>query len=132
MKLKNYITPLNIVFLLFVCSFFLPWFTYDAQMMGYRFGYLFLGWFAIQLIIIALYLTEKIRGSFAIMITELSLLANFAALLAAFGRWQEVCNIVGGWQWNDGFYTAQPGFWISAVLSALLFMLFQYHLVKRR
>lgn len=132
MKLQKYITPLNIVFLLFVCSFLLPWFTYDAQIMGYRHGYIFFSWFIIQLVIIALNLTNKIRGSVAVIVTELCLLANFAALIVAFGRWQEVCNIVGGWQWADGFYTAQPGFWIATGLSVLFFLLFQYDLWKRR
>lgn len=129
---KTYLTPLNICFVLTICTMFLPWFTYDASIMGYRFGWIFFSWFAVQFIIIGIYLSNQFHSKLLTLFASLSTMANIAAVVVAFGRWQEVCNIIGGWHWEDGFYTAQPGFWLSAALFILFFFLFHYDLLQNR
>lgn len=129
MKGKRY---LKIIFLLLLVSLFLPWFTYDAKMMGYCWGYQFLKWLAVPLIIIAGYLFVPIRNKIYLILTEVSMIANLSILVIVFGRWQEACNIVTGFQWKDGWYTALPTYWMSAALFVTFFVVFQYDLLKKR
>lgn len=126
MQHKKY---LKIIFILSVISIFLPWFTYDANIMGYCWGYCFLKWFAVPMIIIALYLFASIDNKVFLAMAELSMVLNLVIMVFAFGRWQEVCNIVEGVQWQDGFVTALPTYWLSAVLFLVFFIVFQYDLL---
>ena len=121
---------LKILYLLALGSIFLPWFTFDAKMMGYRHGWLYLDWFAVQNIIIGIYSFGKKRGRVFTFLTEVSLFMNLVALVLVFRLWQGRANIILGFQWRDGFITAQPGYWISVVLFLALFVMFQKNVLK--
>lgn len=122
---------LKLMFLACMVTFFLPWFTFDASIMGYRYGYIFLKWFAVPIAIIAVYLFAGIRNKAFLVLTELSMIANLALFVITFGRWQEVCNINTGFQWKDGFYTALPTFWMAVILHVFFFIMFQMEVIKR-
>ena len=56
MKLKKF---LRILFLLCVFALCLPWFTYNAKVMGYRWGILFAKWYALPFVLIGIYLFKE-------------------------------------------------------------------------
>ena len=120
------------LYVLSVLSVFLPWFTYNARMMGYCFGYNFLKWFMIPQIIIAVYLIKRKYSTILLALTELSMVANLVTLVIAFGRWQETRNIIAGFHWEDGFRTALPTYWITVAVFFVFFILFQCVELKRR
>lgn len=122
MKAKE---ALKTVYILSCISLFLPWFTYNAKMMGYCWGFRFLIWFIIPMGIIGAFVFAGKRADFLSVLAELSSAVNIGILVFAFGRWQESSNIIAGFQWKDGFRTATPGFWISALLFILLFAFIQ-------
>lgn len=119
---------LKTLYILTVFSVFLPWFTYNPDVMGYCWGYAFLGWLLVPLVVIGIYLFGK-RSYLMILLSELSLITNLVILVVAFGRWQEVCNIQAGFHWADGFKTAQIGYWISLGLFVAMFSWFQIDLM---
>lgn len=122
---------IRIFFIVCTLSLFLPWFTYNASIMGYRFGFTFIKLFAIPLLVIGVYLFVPKANKTLLVAAEFGAAANLAVLVAAFGLWQEICNIKGGFQLLDGLHTALPGFWISALLFSLFFLLFQGEFWKR-
>jgi len=111
--------------ILYMLSTLLPWFTYDAGLMGYRRGILFWMWFLLPMVVTAVAIFGKRNRKSLLLLGELGLLGNLAALVVTFGRWQEVCNIVSGYHWKDGFHTAQWGFWLSCILFAALSIVYQ-------
>lgn len=119
---------LKTLYILAVLSVFMPWFTYNPDVMGYCWGYAFLGRLLIPLAVIGVYLFCK-RSNLMILLSELSLVVSLAVLVVAFGRWQEVCNIQAGFRWADGFKTSQIGYWISLGLYATMFSWFQIDLI---
>lgn len=121
---------LKVLLMLAALSLCLPWFTYNAKVMGYCHGYAFLKLFLVPVVVIGVCLFYPKREILPILMAEISLLACFFILIYAFGFWQEVCNIQAGAQWRDGFRTVQPGFWTSACFFILLFICFQIELVK--
>lgn len=123
---------IKILFLLSVGSLALPWFTYNADVMGYCWGFYFLDLFFAPLIIIAVYLFAAVRNKPFLIITELCVIADLAIVITALARWQEVCNIIYGFHWKDGLYTALPSYWIAVALFLLFFIAFQYDLWKNR
>lgn len=127
MKTSKY---LKAMFGLTVLTFCLPWFTYNAKVMGYCWGYDFLRWFLVPMALVALCLFLPRRNAALILLAEVAQIVNFAGLVCAFGRWQEVCNIQSGFQWQDGFRTVQPGFWVAVSFFVLFFLNFQIDLVK--
>ena len=123
-------STLKIIFLLAVVSIFLPWFTYDPELMGYCWGWQFLKWLLLPMFMIGSYLFTDVRNIIVFIATELCMVVNLAVLVIAFGRWQEVCHMIGGYHWEDGFPTAQPGYWISVVVFSALAVVLQYDLIK--
>lgn len=123
---------LKIIFILSVISLFLPWFTFNAKVMGYCWGWQFLSWFVIPVVIIAAYLFASKKSMILQVLAEVGTFVNLVSLVIAFGKWEEKKNINTGFQWNDGLHTAQIGFWISAVLFLTFFVLFQYDLFKKK
>lgn len=113
------------LFVLFVLSIFLPWFTFNAKMMGYCWGYSFLKWLVVPVVIILLYLFQERSKMFAIL-SELSLVSILMTYVVAFGRWQEVFHIVPGFQWDEGFYTATAGYWIPVLLFIVFSIVMQF------
>ncbi len=122
---------LRIFFIVCTFSLFLPWFTYHAPVMGYRFGFTFIQLFAIPLLVIGVYLFMPKKNNALLVAAEFSVTANLAVLVAVLGLWQEICNIKRGFQLLDGLHTALPGFWFSALLFILFFLIFQGEFWKR-
>ena len=127
MKARKY---LKVLYLLSVLSLCLPWFTYNANVMGYRFGFVFLSWFAVPLALLAGCLFWPKWNTGMVILGELAHLGNFAALFCALGFWQQVCNIKAGFWLAEGIYTAQPGYWIAVVTFILLFVSNQIELFR--
>ena len=125
-------TWLKLVYLLSVLSLCLPWFTFNAKIMGYRFGFVFWAWFVQYIVVVGavLFTQGMYTGKLALWAAEVSAFLNLGALVDVAGRWMEVCNIKGGFHLREGISAAQPGYWVSAVLFVLFFLLFQYHLWK--
>ena len=121
---------LKVLFFLTLLTLCLPWFTYNAEVMGYRNGFAFLKWFLLPMLTLTISLFYPARNTAVIILGELAQLANFAVLACAPGLWQQVCNIKPGFWWSEGIRTAQPGFWISCCFFLLLFMNFQIELFK--
>lgn len=119
---------LKTLYILAVLSVFLPWFTYNPDVMGYCWGYAFLGRLLLPLAVIGIYLFGK-RSHLMLLLSELSLIVSLSVLVVAFGQWQEVCNIQPGFHWADGFKTAQIGYWISLGLFVTMFSWFQIDLM---
>ena len=131
-KLKPYITPLNVTFALLLGSFLLPWFGYDLSIQTPCCGIHYLHWFLIPLGALAIYLFAPSRHILLTIAAELCCIANFILLFLSIGYYHEFWNIKGGWDWSGWQAFTYPGFWISAVLFVLLFLIFQYDLWKKR
>ena len=127
MKVRKH---LKLLYLLTVLTLFLPWFTYNYRVMGYRFGFAFMKWFAVPMGILALSLFSPGRKRFMTILAELAQLGNFATLFFALGFWQQDCNIKSGFHLLEGLKTAQVGYWIAVVSFAVLFVCYQIELVR--
>ena len=110
---------LIISYLLFLISLFLPWFTYNPKVMGYCWGFQFFFMWFVPVTIVGIYVFWK-ATTWIFVLSELSLAALLGSYVFAFGRWQEMCNIISGFQWKDGLHTATAGFWVSAALFLIL------------
>ncbi len=122
---------LKVLFALSAASLLLPWFTYNARVMGYCWGFSFAKGFALPmaLIGIALFAMPESRG--AAIAGELAAVVNLILCVLAFGRWQEFANITAGFRWAEGLRTAQPGFWVASGCFFLLFVGFSCEFAKR-
>ena len=121
---------LKALFVLTVLSLCLPWFTYNADVMGYRHGFAFLKWFFLPVGVLAVCLFWPKRSNIVIVFGELAQTANFVALVCALGMWQQVCNIKSGFHWLEGIRTAQPGYWVAFGFFVIFFVCFQIELIK--
>ena len=119
------------LFLLSAASVFLPWFTYNAKVMGYCWGWRFLPWFLPSLVMTGFSLFSKKQGILELLLGELGAAGNLAALILALGQWQEKANIQSGFHWAEGFRTATPAYWLAAVLFLGFFFAFQGNLLQR-
>ena len=115
---------LIVSYLLFLFSVFLPWFTYNPKVMGYCWGFQFFYLWLVPVIIIGSYVFWRSTAAIFVL-SELSLIVILGSYIVAFGRWQEMCNIITGFQWKDGLHTATVGFWLSFGLFWLLAVLLQ-------
>ena len=127
MKASKYLKILFVLGLLTLC---LPWFTYNAKVMGYRYGFAFWKWFAMPNIVLVFCLFWPERKLPVIVLGEIGCIANFAVLVCALGLWQQVCNIKPGFRWLEGVRTALPGYWIALSFFILFFFCFQIELIK--
>ncbi|MBQ8974385.1 MAG: hypothetical protein IJ072_01530 [Oscillospiraceae bacterium] len=117
---------LKICFLLSTASLFTPWFTYNAQIMGYCWGYFFIGWFLIPRVILAVRIFTPVRNKTLSILARIASVAELGLMALALGKWQEICNISGGFHWKSGLSTAQPMYWVSAGLFVVFCGAFQY------
>jgi len=117
---------LRILYVLSVVSIFLPWFTYNPNIMGYCWGYFFVKWFAVPQIIIGLYLFGREKIAPPAELAQVCMVGNLAVLAVALGKWQEVCNIIQGFHWEDGFHTALPTFWAAVAIFTAMLILFAF------
>lgn len=118
---------LKVLFLLSTLSLALPWFTYNPGVMGYCRGIAFAKWLVLPLLVTGVHLFLLPRSRTAALLAELGVMSQLAVYVIAFGRWQEVCNIAGGFRWADGLRTAQPGYWIATGLCLGMFVLYQVY-----
>ena len=123
---------LKIFYVLGILSFLLPWFTYDASIMGYRRGYIFLFLFLIPVILIGFCLFLNKPNRLFRILAQISMVWNLICMVIALGIWQEVCNIKSGFHLLEGIKTAQPGFWFAAVVNIALFILYQINAGQAR
>lgn len=111
------------IYVLTILSLLLPWFTYNASIMGYCWGYLFLSYFLIPILISGLYLF-RFRGNLIWgFLCRICAVVNLGILIYALGHWQTLCNIRDGFQLMDGLRTAQSGFWLAAVFHISFFVM---------
>ena len=122
---------LKVLYLLSILSFFLPWFTYNARMMGYCWGFQFIKWFILPTAVITIYLFSKKELMISVL-AEISSIANIILMIIAFGMWQQECNIITGFHFTDGFRTALPTFYIALILFLIFFIFLQYTLIQER
>lgn len=127
MKATKRLKALFVLTLLTLC---LPWFTYNAGVMGYRYGFAFLKWFLPPVVVLAICMFWPKRSNIVIVFGELAQTANFVALVCALGMWQQVCNIKSGFHWLEGIRTAQPGYWVAFGFFVIFFVCFQIELIK--
>lgn len=120
-------STLIISYFLFVCSLFLPWFTYNPKLMGYCWGFQFFYLWLIPITIIGAFVFAKGKKAMFIL-SELSLATMFGIYIFAIGRWQELRNIISGFHWKDGLHTATVGYWVSLCLFCVLAILLQFHM----
>ncbi|MBR4289073.1 MAG: hypothetical protein IKT52_00315 [Oscillospiraceae bacterium] len=121
---------LKALFGLTLLTLCLPWFTYNARVMGYRYGFAFLKWFLVPLAILALCLYWPKRSRILIVLGEAAHISNFTAIFTALGLWQQVCNIKSGFHLLEGIRTAQPGYWMAVGFFVIFFVCFQIELIK--
>lgn len=127
MKIKGHVLG---SFLMFILSIFLPWFTFNAKIMGYCWGWHFLKYFAVPILVIIVYLIQGKGKAFSVL-AEFAVVTIFSVYVLAFVRWQELFHIAPGFQWMEGFYTATVGYWVSFALFLLFSVLFQIKIFRK-
>ena len=120
----------KILFYLACGCVFLPWFTWDAQMMGYCWGFDFILELAIPLFIIALFLYSESRSKLLAFITEVCALLLVVFTVLASGIWQDSFYI--DMSWNFDLEPILPTYWVSLTVFILLFIALQFHIFKGR
>lgn len=124
--------PVQIVsYLLFLISVLLPWFTYNPEVMGYRYGVIFLPWMIVPLIVMGISVFLK-RKTILVVLGELGIFLMAGMYIEALGHWQEYCNIKTGYHWGEGVYTATAGYWLSLGLFLVFTVIYQFSLRKRK
>ena len=121
---------LKSLFILALLTLALPWFTYNAGVMGYRYGFVFLKWFFVPIAALAICLFWPKRKQIVIILGEIAHWGNFTALFCSLGLWQQVCNIKSGFHLMEGVRTAQPGYWVAVGFFVIFFICFQIELIK--
>lgn len=121
---------LKALFFLTLLTLCLPWFTYNASVMGYRYGFTFLKWFLLPVVVLAICLFWPKRSSIMIALGELAQAVNFVLFVCALGLWQQVCNIKSGFHLMEGVRTAQPGYWVAVGFFVIFFICFQIELIR--
>ena len=121
---------LKVLFILTIVTLCLPWFTYNANVMGYRFGFSFIKWFLMPTVLMAVCVFWPGRSTGIMILGELAHLGYFASMFLVLGLWQQVCNIKAGFHWIEGIRTAQPGYWVAMGYFAVFFVCFQKELLK--
>lgn len=122
---------LNSLYVLTVFSLFLPWFTYNASIMGYCWGFQFLLFFLIPFCISGLYLFRFRSSLLWSVLCQVSVLADLGILVHILGYWQKYRNIRDGFQLSDGLHTAQIGFWLAVGLHIAFLIMVNVSLLRR-
>lgn len=105
---------------LVLASVAMPWFTFDAQIMGYYWGAGTIPWTLIPAGYIVFYARHGSLGAGSDILWELSLLSFPATYLYTFFTWPIQSNITGEINVSTSMCTATPFFWFS-LLSACVF-----------
>ena len=120
----------KIIFYLACGCVLLPWFTWDAHMMAYCWGFDFILELAIPLFIIALFLYSESGSKLLLILTELSALLLVVFTILAVGTWQNSFYMLTGW--NFDLEPILPTYWISLTVFILLFIAVQFHILKKK
>lgn len=105
---------------LVLVSVAMPWFTFDAQVMGYYWGARTIPWLLIPAAYIVFYVKHGSLGVRSDILWGLSLLSFPAIYLYTFFTWPIQNNITGEINVNTSMCTATPCFWF-ALLSVCAF-----------
>lgn len=98
----------------------LPWFTYNAKVMGYCWGWEFLPYMLVPYIIMALGLFKRQSSRTLHTASVLCGAINTAIIAAAPGCWQIMHNITGAFLWTEGLQTALPAYYTTVVLHVVM------------
>lgn len=128
---KNFLKPLNLLYILTIVCFFLPWFSFFPEVMGYRFGFIFLQWFAVPMIILGFCTFGRLNRKIRFVLGELSIIAYLSLLVVAVGKWMELCNLNNGWDFRHGIKGALPTYWITVAVFIIYAVVFQCTFLKK-
>lgn len=102
----------KMLYILSAASLVLPWFTYNADIMGYCFGSEFYVFFIIPMLMVWYMLYGNGPGWLGL----LGVLMNLTVLVYALGGWMRLHNITSVYMLKEGIHTAVSGFWVSCIL----------------
>lgn len=119
----------KIIFYLACACVFLPWFTWNAKVMGCCWGFDFILALAPPLFVIAFYLYTRPRNKWLIALTELCAALLVAVPILAVGYWQELRLMSSGWKFS--MEPVLPGWWAALAMFALLFGVVQVKIFRR-
>lgn len=127
----DFLKLLYLLYILTVGSFLLPWFSFDPGVMGYRFGFIFLQWFAVPMIILGFCTFGRLKGKISLVLGELSIFAYLTLLVVTVGKWMEACNLKNGWDFRHGIKGALPTYWITVAVFIIYAVVFQCTFLKK-
>lgn len=119
----------KLLFYLACVCVFLPWFTWDAKMMGCCWGFDFVLGLAIPLLVIALFLYSEPRTKLLIIITEICAVLLVVVAIIAIGAWQNSFFMASSW--NFDLAPGLPTYWISLAVFVLLFIAVQFQVFSK-
>ena len=108
-------------------SFFLPWFTFNAEMTGYYLGTNALAFALIPFVIVFTYLYKIPDSRWFKVLTGVCLFSILFIVVASFFTWH-IPNITGELNFSTSLHAALPPFWISLILVVTAVILFLLHL----
>lgn len=116
------------IFCLSGLSLFLPWFTWDADMMGYCFGFHFVLFLAVPWLTLGVYLWSESVGRVFSAIAEFCAVALVDIVVLTIGGWQKLSNICSHWRFQ--LAPVLPGYWLALALFIALFIATQFKIFK--
>lgn len=119
----------KIVFYLACACVFLPWFTWNAKVMGYCWGFDFILALAPPLFVTAFYLYARPHNIWLIALTELCAVLPIVTAILAVGYWQELRLMSSGWKFS--LKPVLPGWWAALAMFVLLFGLVQFEIFRK-
>ncbi len=119
----------KILFYLACACVFLPWFTWNAKVMGCCWGFDFILALAPPLFVIAFYLYTRPRSKWLIALTELCAVLPIVTAILAVGYWQELRLMSSGWKFS--LKPVLPGWWAALVRLVRLFLAVQVKIYPR-
>lgn len=119
----------KIVFCMSCICVFLPWFTWDAKMMGFCWGFDFILLLALPLFEIAFYLFSESNSKRLAVFTEACAVSLLVIMILAVGCWQSSFHIIQNWNFN--LEPVLPTYWISLTIFVLLFIMLQIRIFRK-
>ena len=117
--MKRIIIIRKLLFVISVLLVCLPWFTYSSDIMGYSYGFYYIDYFLIPLVIIALDIFGVVKKKNYRFISIIASLALAAIWFYVGSVWQNRANIVGGLHPEDIINTALPGYYLFGILAVI-------------
>lgn len=120
----------KIIFCLACVCVFLPWFTWNARVMGYCWGFDFILELAVPLFVIAFFLFSDSRNKILIIVTELCSVLLLVFTVLAIGMWQKYFFMASSWKFD--IEPVMPTYWISLSVYILLFSAVQFRAFPKK